>query len=691
MEGEIACPDTLLTRRETDVVEEPRSQVDFFAAAAAAQKKKSDKAHERAKRAEHMPNIADGVGAAEEGVKRPKTKKDPLAEKLLAKWKRKGDERGGFFKATSDAHRLHCQLCGWDIATKSDTIKDHVNSKKHKEKMEEAAQEEKTQPRLNELEALKRAREEAARQSERNMRAKEHRRRVLVMLLEHGIPPGRLYGDLKELLEEAREYRISLGYPEDLVRDHLPVVIAGHDAVLRAGLKGNYVSFFADASPRFAEAFVVGFRWIEDDFTIRQEVADFQLFDQPLTGNDYTGLVMKAFETVGIPRDHVIAGLTDRAATNGILAQNLRPVLPRYIHSFCMAHAMDSLCKVFSCGTMDKFFIGWNKTFGKSGAARRIFRDLTGENFVRKHKIRWGSLFDQVVQVFRVYGKIGAIVSAVQKAGYSPKGAAKLAEAVQGNLSNESTLAMELAVFRDVGVRFREANLLFQGDGFLAPFVYDKILSINAMFHGIGDGRAAQELPNVAAIITAARNPNKDLMWTEAKAILEPAYTKYNNLFNKGAKDGEAKVSLMPTMQLFRVAQLFHPRFCQTWINRKEKPLNLAEAMKLEDLRRLLGAQLCDEMVAEFPSLLVLYANLKEATNLNPGELLTFWSRNARHVPAWICAARIFCLLQPSSAAAERAFSIWRTSVGDQQVVTLEDRQKVTMQIKFSNTISPEK
>jgi hypothetical protein len=117
--------------------------------------------------------------------------------------------------------------------------------------------------------------------------------------------------------------------------------------------------------------------------------------------------------------------------------------------------------------------------------------------------------------------------------------------------------------------------------------------------------------------------------------------------------------------------------------------LNLAEEMKLEDLRRVLGAQLCDDMVVEFPSLLVLYASLQDATSLNPEELLAFWSRNAHHVPAWACAARIFCLIQPSSAAAERAFSVWRTSVDDQQVVTLEDRQKLTMQIKFSNTISP--
>ena len=493
------------------------------------------------------------------------------------------------------------------------------------------------------------------------------------------------------MLEEVREIRLSLGYPQDLVRDHLPALSADHATRLRALLKDKAVSFFADASPRFAEAFVIGVRWCESDFTIRQEVLDFRLFDQPLTGNDYTGLVMTAFESFGIARENVIGGLTDRAATNGVLARNLAPVLPRYVHSYCLAHATDNLCKNFACSSLEKFFLGWNKTFGKSGAARRVFREVTGENFVRKHKIRWGSMFDQVVQVSRVYSKIDGVLKAVRKEGYSPKGAAKLAEAVDGNLTNESQLAMELAVFRDVAKHFREANLLFQGDGFLAPFVYNKVLSLNAMFNGISSGRAAQELPTVAALITAAKNPRKDVMWVDAKSVLTPVWNKYNSLFNNGAEDGEAKVSLLPMLRLFRFAQLFHPRFSQIWINRTEKPLNLEVEMKTPDLKRVLGESLCQEMMTEWKDLVNLYADLREATNLSPAELHSFWATNYSKVPAWGRAARIFCLLQPSSAAAERAFSIWRTSVGDQQTVTLEDRQRLTMQIKFSNTISPGK
>jgi hypothetical protein len=178
-----------------------------------------------------------------------------------------------FFVATDDKRRLRRQLCGTEIATKSDAVKAHVAGKKHHVLQTKKAEDAKTQPKLEELERLKKELEEAGRRRERDALGTAHRRRVLAMLIEHGIPPGRLYADLKELLEEAREFRISLGYPQDLVRDHLPALIADHDKELRGVLKGKLVSYFAD--PRFAEAFVAGVRWCENDFTIRQEVWTF--------------------------------------------------------------------------------------------------------------------------------------------------------------------------------------------------------------------------------------------------------------------------------------------------------------------------------------------------------------------------------------------------------------------------------
>ncbi len=592
---------------------------------------------------------------------------------------------------TTDPRKLQCKLCGNEFATKSDTVEGHLKSQRHSDGLRKEEEKAKSQPKIEDLPKIREEKKEEAVRRERDIVASAHRRRVLVMCMQHGISPECLHSDLKELLEEERPFRIALGHQTDLVRAHLPTLIDEHMRGLRTTLTGKLVAYFADASPRFDEAFVVGVRWCEANFVIRQEVVDFRLFQEPLTGKDYSCLVLSGLESVGIGRDSVIAGLTDRAATNGVLAQTLASTMPRYLHSFCMAHAMDSLLKKFACPVLKNFLLAWNKTFGKSSSARYVFKRVTQENFVRTHQIRWGATYDQVVQVSRIYGKLQQIVDEMASSGYALKGVVKLKAATHGYLSNESDLALELATFRDAGRHFRELNLLFQGDGFLSPFVYGKIMDVNATFNSIQSGRAAQNLPSVAAVIAAATRLSKENMWVDAKKILNPAWVELNGLFNKGELRGEAKVSFLPMMKLFRFAQLFHPRFCQLWINRVERPLSLDEELANTDLRRVLGAGLCDRLKTEFASLAVLYADFTEATNLNPAELLTFWSEKSSTVPAWAEAARVFVLLQPSSAAAERAFSVWRTRVSELQTTMLEDRQKLTMQLNCSTTISPER
>jgi hypothetical protein len=71
----------------------------------------------------------------------------------------------------------------------------------------------------------------------------------------------------------------------------------------------------------------------------------------------------------------------------------------------------------------------------------------------------------------------------------------------------------------------------------------------------------------------------------------------------------------------------------------------------------------------------------------NPAELRDFWRGCRTVLPAWYEGAKLFALVCPSNAAAERAFSAWRTLIGDQQTTTLEDRQKVAIQSRYNTTI----
>jgi hypothetical protein len=90
-------------------------------------------------------------------------------------------------------------------------------------------------------------------------------------------------------------------------------------------------------------------------------------------------------------------------------------------------------------------------------------------------------------------------------------------------------------------------------------------------------------------------------------------------------------------------------------------------------------------MAGELPALLKLYE--RSNCEYDPSGLLKFWCENCQRAPAWVEAARIFVLCQPSSGAAERGFSVWRTTITDQQTTTLEDRQKLTVQLAYSREI----
>jgi hypothetical protein len=87
--------------------------------------------------------------------------------------------------------------------------------------------------------------------------------------------------------------------------------------------------------------------------------------------------------------------------------------------------------------------------------------------------------------------------------------------------------------------------------------------------------------------------------------------------------------------------------------------------------------QLCKEMVDDFPKLISVYVEHKEA-DLNPHELLDWWRTHGGKVGSWAAAARRFALCQPNSALAERAGSIVRARTSDQQGSQLEETFEVT-------------
>ena len=80
-----------------------------------------------------------------------------------------------------------------------------------------------------------------------------------------------------------------------------------------------------------------------------------------------------------------------------------------------------------------------------------------------------------------------------------------------------------------------------------------------------------------------------------------------------------------------------------------------------------------------------LPAYLAKASDVSPIiNELEWWRHNETFLPAWSRAAKIAILLQPSSAAAERAFSLLNASFGACQANTLEDYLEAAIMLQYN-------
>ena len=178
-----------------------------------------------------------------------------------------------------------------------------------------------------------------------------------------------------------------------------------------------------------------------------------------------------------------------------------------------------------------------------------------------------------------------------------------------------------------------------------------------------------ENYPNVHAVVTSIADGNTDiqLKWRRHTiSCIKPALEYYS---------GHLKADLMSIpLQAFKAARLFSPHNLQ-----KIKP----ECTSLISLLVFLFITPSNltELKEEFPKYIALTEEVSSEYTI-----LYFWKDHAAAIPKWSDAARKILLVQPSSAAAERVFSLLNNSFGDQQLSSLEDylEASVMMQYKYN-------
>ena len=222
-------------------------------------------------------------------------------------------------------------------------------------------------------------------------------------------------------------------------------------------------------------------------------------------------------------------------------------------------------------------------------------------------------------------------------------------------------LKVELAAIVDAGKQLVQATYNLEGDGPLILHCYEQI---EATFNMI----QIQHFPNTDAVIRQLPvvSPSRTAQQWKAYTLgcVQPGFDYFSTRF---------RGQLSTTLAAFKAARLFLPQKIGNM-----QPL-ASEVDSLQILPFLRNMALLTSMKSELPMYLSRASDV--ALNVDP---LSWWKQQSSALPNWATAVCLVLLIQPSSAAAERVFSILSSSFGDRQDCSLQDYVESSLMLQYN-------
>ena len=150
-----------------------------------------------------------------------------------------------------------------------------------------------------------------------------------------------------------------------------------------------------------------------------------------------------------------------------------------------------------------------------------------------------------------------------------------------------------------------------------------------------------------------------------ATACVQPGLDYFNKMFDSNLKD---------TLMAFKAARYFSPLRLKD-IQPDAQALNSVKAFPFLDSETIM-----DGLKQELPSYQAKVMDLDPAI-----DILQWWHQNECDLPCWAAAARKVFLVQPSSAASERVFSLLKSSFSSQQQNSLQDYIEVSLMLQYNS------
>ncbi len=604
-----------------------------------------------------------------------KEKQDPLPLSVLAKLadpKHKSfypDHK--YLAANAEGAQIWCNACGSGFGTRKNVWQKHLNADRHVSNVKLAKERDEgravvlKQPTMDEsVKAQAAATEKRRRLSEA---VQLHRKRVARALMASGIPITSLSKDLIELLSEQREQRLGLGDLSNLMRDFGKELAEEALKEDQDALRGQDIAICYDTTPGRDDIALVVARTCSEDWTIRHRLVAVRLFEKSLTAENTVRLVDSVREELLVPRNNILVGLSDGCNTMMATARTLAINYARYNHVFCLPHALSKVLPRFVFPQLPNFVRLYNAVFKNSFSGRAVFQRHTGITWKRGHKIRWNASHVQHKQILDSWDKLGAVFNEMFRENMCKETLPELKGFFDGQCRKSSDLYVQLVACVEGADPFVRATAFLEGDGFLAPFVTPKVSELRQFVDAISTAHSPPllQMPRASVTFASFTDGAKTKLWRETQASLRPGFD-YLYQLNRGDEVGDS-VRYQRSLQLFRFAYLLHPGCAKV----RQEGFRIAEEFT-DPVQFFLGEALVAELMSDFPLLMSAYREV-ETVKMKPEELLNWWKEHGAKTKSWARAARMFTLLQPTSALAERAGAILRSRVSDQQANMLEE------------------
>ena len=559
-------------------------------------------------------------------------------------------------KLCVSAGKLFCSACREELSLKRSVIVNHINSTKHKTSMRKLDMNEAREKDI--AESLEVHNDENHLNGETlPIKQQVYRVKVVTAFLRAGIPLSKL-DSFRDILEENAYRLTNRRHMFDLV----PFILKEEEKRISSEIQGKPVAVIFDGTTRLGEAMAIVLRFVDDNFSPKQYLIRMQMLSKSMVAEELARELISVLSVkYSVPSELFLGAMHDRASVNLSAMQTIKIVYPLIVDIGCFSHTIDRVGEKFKTEVLTEFIHSWIMLFSHSSKVKMLWKSQVGCSMISYSTTRWWSKWEVIKMLMLKFGDIELFLSRNEDIG--PTLRPKLLGILQ-NPQKKAFLQIEIAAVVDWGEPFVKACYFLEGDGPLAVDAYEAMERVASAIR-------TANIPNVHAVIEQSINiprsdPRHQQLISYAQSCVQPGLNYF---------EAQVSTNLKTSLEAFKCARLLSLQKIHLL-----QPDATAVQESLAAVPFLNNQSTVSGLLTELPDYLV------KAASTDPEFPVTeFWKLNVTTLPNWSKAASKVLLLQPSSAAAERVFSLLKSSFGDLQDNSLQDYIESSLMLQFNN------